>query len=416
MSFERPGRVVILTSHFPPETFAPAKRMAAVAAAFARKGYNVRVVAPFPHYPQRMMYEGFSGLLMKKEVAGIRVIYLRPWFYRSRHPFVRILSEGVYSFLAFLTALALGRPRVLVVSIPFMFLAVSGLVCSAILRARYVLDVRDLTWDYLTVFKSRIVAAVGRALASMMKWAVTKADVVVTSNERQKTYVEEFRGTGSTLLHENGVDDGLFEQLNRVQTGKAAGNPVTVVYAGLLGYPQNVATLIDALALLHADGVNVRGVIIGDGVEKSRIEERISSVSAGLVELTGYLPQDKLAAYYQTADIFWAQLRTEPIFQTARPSKLLEYMAAGKPIVFGGQGGEAEKLIAASGSGIVVPPEHPPILAAAIRRLMDDPAARLEFARCGRRYASKHLRSVEADAFVENLGHFLQPPPDSGRF
>ena len=44
-----------------------------------------------------------------------------------------------------------------------------------------------------------------------------------------------------------------------------------------------------------------------------------------------------------------------------------------------------------SGGAIVVPAEDPPVLAAAIARLRDDPALRQRLGASGRRYAEEHL-------------------------
>jgi glycosyltransferase involved in cell wall biosynthesis len=49
-----------------------------------------------------------------------------------------------------------------------------------------------------------------------------------------------------------------------------------------------------------------------------------------------------------------------------------------------------------SGAGVVVPPEDPQALAAAVRRLAADPGAAADYGRRGREFARRRLRSVQA--------------------
>jgi glycosyltransferase involved in cell wall biosynthesis len=59
----------------------------------------------------------------------------------------------------------------------------------------------------------------------------------------------------------------------------------------------------------------------------------------GLTNLTftGYLSPDALVRLYHSSDVLFAQLRSSELHTlTAAPSKLLEYMAAARPIVYAG--------------------------------------------------------------------------------
>jgi glycosyltransferase involved in cell wall biosynthesis len=97
-------------------------------------------------------------------------------------------------------------------------------------------------------------------------------------------------------------------------------------------------------------------------------------------------------------------LRDLPLFADALPTKLLEYMAAGRPVVAAAAGQVAD-LMTSSGAGISCPPEDSAAVADAIRRLAADPEEARRMGLQGRRYVEEHLSRV---AMVNGLEHELR--------
>ncbi len=102
-----------------------------------------------------------------------------------------------------------------------------------------------------------------------------------------------------------------------------------------------------------------------------------------------------------SADIALVPLK-ERLFG-AVPSKLYEAMGAGLPVVLM-TGGEAENILTEAGAGVVVPPGDVEALAAAIRRLANDPEERRAMGARGRAAAvARFDRKAIADAFIDHL-------------
>ena len=87
-------------------------------------------------------------------------------------------------------------------------------------------------------------------------------------------------------------------------------------------------------------------------------------------------------------------LRDRPIFHGALPTKMLEAMAAGRPVVLSARG-EAARLIESEGAGIVVDPENPAALADAFLRLAGDPGLRARLGAAGRRAVERDFGRAE---------------------
>jgi glycosyltransferase involved in cell wall biosynthesis len=101
-----------------------------------------------------------------------------------------------------------------------------------------------------------------------------------------------------------------------------------------------------------------------------------------------------LREYLSTADIFVLPSRSEG-FSNA----IVEAMAASLPVVATNVGGNAE-AVADGVSGLIVPPEDPAALAAAIARLLSDPGEAREMGAAGKRLASEKFTT---DAMMHQI-------------
>jgi glycosyltransferase involved in cell wall biosynthesis len=88
-------------------------------------------------------------------------------------------------------------------------------------------------------------------------------------------------------------------------------------------------------------------------------------------------------------------LRDRPIFAGALPTKLIEAMAAARPVALSARGESAE-LVARAGAGLAVAPEDPRALGGAIRQLHADRALRRRLGAAGRRFVEDHLGAARA--------------------
>ena len=84
------------------------------------------------------------------------------------------------------------------------------------------------------------------------------------------------------------------------------------------------------------------------------------------------------------------------------PVALMEAMASGLPVVTTKLSGVPE-LVIDSETGLLVPPGQPERLAAAIRRLIEQPALATRLAERGRRHVARHFNLATEAARLRNL-------------
>jgi glycosyltransferase involved in cell wall biosynthesis len=158
-----------------------------------------------------------------------------------------------------------------------------------------------------------------------------------------------------------------------------------VVSVGRLVPMKGLGTLIEALALLRAHGVEFRCLIAGEGPERAALQASV--IALGLqdhVELPGALPQERVRAALDEAVVF--ALPCEIAADGSRdgiPVALMEAMAVGCPVVSCPVSGVPE-LIRDGEHGLLVPPHDPQALAIALRRLLGDAALRRQLAAAAR--------------------------------
>ncbi|HVW85533.1 MAG TPA: glycosyltransferase [Bryobacteraceae bacterium] len=188
-----------------------------------------------------------------------------------------------------------------------------------------------------------------------------------------------------------GVDHGLFAP----RSSCAAGDPFEILCVGRLTPAKGQHILVSAVRRLHAEGRRVRLRLIGDGPDRTSLEQVVRDAGlAGHVILEGSVNQDRIRDFYREADVFALASFAEGI-----PVVLMEAMAMEIPCVTTWITGIPE-LIRDSIDGLLVPPSDDIALAAAIARLMDDPELRRRLGEAGRR---RIIDKYDLRANVEKL-------------
>jgi glycosyltransferase involved in cell wall biosynthesis len=357
-------RMLIVTHRCPRETGAPQDRVSALAATWAAAGDDVTVLTGMP-------------------LLGWR---------------------------------ASGPADVVVVSAPTFLSAASGWLLARLKRARFVIDVRDL-WP--AAFAERGVLADRRIIGVLERLelvAYAAADQVVVVSEGFRDHLIR-RGVPAAKVHpiRNGVDLGRFTpaagspgERHELRARLGAGpEDCLVLYAGTPGLTQGLSAIADAAALLDDGGRavtapatdstagraaaldrrTIRFAFVGDGADKKRLQRRVAELGLRNVVMLPGLPSAEMPALLAAADICLVPLRKVPLLATFIPSKMFEYLAAGKAVI-GSVTGEAAQVLAEAGA-VAVPPEDSGSLAAAIAALAANPPLRAEIGRVGRAFVER---------------------------
>lgn len=176
--------------------------------------------------------------------------------------------------------------------------------------------------------------------------------------------------------------------------------------SSLVGY-EGIDVLLHAVALLRADGVDVRCAVVGDGVSRPSLVRLADELGLGTAAvLPGRVPPAQAVRWHRALDVFVVPRRDVEVARTVTPLKPVEAMAVGRPVVASDLPALAE-VVGAPGAGLLVRPEDPRALADRLRDLQADPALRRRLAARGRDVAATRTWRAMALRYrtvYENVG------------
>ena len=173
---------------------------------------------------------------------------------------------------------------------------------------------------------------------------------------------------------------------------------ITVLFVGRIEARKGIDALLAAIGEIAPRHRNVTFRLVGDepmvhgqlSYQRAFTERHPDLVASAQVEFLGGVTDEVLASEYRHCDIFVAPSRFESFGLI-----FVEAMMFSKPVIGTAVGGIVE-IVEHGRTGLLVPPDDPHALAAAIETLMNDPALRVEMGRAGRRryeewFTSRHM-------------------------
>jgi glycosyltransferase involved in cell wall biosynthesis len=177
------------------------------------------------------------------------------------------------------------------------------------------------------------------------------------------------------------------------QPARERSGPFEILCVGRLVPAKGQHILVSALKRLVDEDRSVRLRLLGDGPDRATLEQRIREERLQEhVIIEGAINQDRVPDFLKRADVFALASFAEGI-----PVALMEAMAMEIPCVSTMIAGIPE-LIRDEIDGLLVPPSDDKALAAALRRLMDNPEL------CRRLGAAARERVIERFNLKKNVG------------
>ena len=402
-------RILIFTQHYVPEVTAARVRLEAFAEGLVEGGHEVEVVCGVPNHPEGVVRPEFKGkATVRRTVNGVKVHYV--WVRASPRKTAvnRVLLYGSYAATATVVGSSLRRPDVVLASSPPLPVAAAGALVAARHRVPWVFDVRDLWPEAAIILGELRDGRVARLAERLERRLYRSAAAIVTVTQPfQSDISRHIQDPGKISVVTNGttrtwLDIGASE----VDRGALSlpEDRFVWAYAGNLGIAQGLEAAVDAAGLL---GDEYQLLLLGDGPVRESLEQRAQNLDHGAVAFHGLVEPVMAARYLRAADALLVPLDAQPALGKFVPSKLFDYCAVGRPVIVAAAG-ESQRLVAEGGAGMAVPPADAEALAAAVRRLRDDPALGASLAEAGRAFASQHLRERQV-AQLEGILSRVQP-------
>ncbi|MHC0066506.1 glycosyltransferase family 4 protein [Nostoc sp. UIC 10890] len=404
--------ILIYSYNYHPEPIGIAPLMTELAEGLVKRGHEVRVITGMPNYPQREIYDGYRGkwyITEQKNGVTIQRSYLR---IKSKPNLVdRLLLELSFVFTSLPQAFKGGRPDVIILTVPPLFGTLPVTIFGWLYNCPVVLNVQDILPEAavrIGLLKNKWMI---RSLAILEKFAYRTAHTIsVIADGFRENLVNKGVPVNKIVCIPNWVNVNFIRPLPKQNNSWISRHQLdgkfVVLYSGNIALTQGLETVIEAaVCLRHIKDIVF--VIVGESRALQRLQEYCLLNGADNVLLLPLQPRETLPEMLAASDVGLI-VQKHNVISFNMPSKIPLLLASGRPIVGSVPAtGTAAKAIQLSGGGIIVEPESPDAMAAAVHDLYTNPTLGARLGNTGRQFAEENYSLEQALDRYEGLLSYI---------
>ncbi|MDA2312726.1 glycosyltransferase family 4 protein [Bacillus cereus] len=380
-------KILMVTQNFYPEIGSASNRMKNIYLELNERGYDVKILTSDPSYPNRNLYKDSSYWYDENIEKDIVRIHPKTRKY-TRNLFRRLM---LYIEVAFRLILAICKDKekydYIFVSTPSIFIPVAGMFAKRKMKAKLIVDVRDLWPESLIgigFFNKNWILKFAYKLEYKIYHA---ADNIIINSKGFYSYISS---TGIAPNRISFMPNSLTEKELSTVPKKNISDQLTVIYTGNIGLAQDIEKLI-LIAEHLKEHKNISFKIIGYGYQKKELGESIEAKQLPNMQLIEPKNREDTLAEIVDADIAYVSLVEKDVFKKVLPGKVMDYMSMRKPIV-ADVAGYAKEVIEDAQCGFVTEDRTVAELSDYIIKLAQDKQLRNRLGENGYQYAFRTLR------------------------
>lgn len=319
------------------------------------RGWTVDLVSTPRNYMTGQTPPEYRGRPFRSEtIDGIlhHWVWTPGGIHRSR--LNRVANYAGFALAAAARAAALPRPDVVLVSSPPLPVASLGPILARRFGCPWLLEVRDV-WpeSAVSVGWLRENGTAYDLLERLARATTRRAARVVIPTPGLEPFVRG-HGAGDVILLTGAVvprpDEPERRRRARARLG-VGDDDCVFLYLGALGVANGVDLLVDAVARVP-EGTPLRVVMAGDGSARRSLEAEIGARRLAAVTLLPAVSRNEAEDLLAGADVGLHLLRPDPVFGSALPTKVLDYLGARLPFVTTVPGLPSEVALASGGGAV----------------------------------------------------------------
>ena len=398
-------KILIYAYNYHPEPIGIAPLVTELAEGLVQRGHQVRVVTAMPNYPHRVIYPEYQGrFYVQEERHGVQIQRCYVWIRPNPGLVTRILLDGSFEVTSLGAAFRGWKPDVILYTSPPLPVAIAVALLALWYRCPTVLSLQDILPEaaiHVGLVRNPLAIWVFEAL-ERFSYGIANRIVVITEK-----FTENLGRKGVNLAKitciPNWVNVDFVKPLpkleNTFRQNYGLGDRFVVLYSGNIALTQGLETVINAAGLLQ-DYPQIALVIVGEEKALSGLQTHCDRKQVSNVLLLPFQPREAVPEMLAAADVGLIVQRKN-VIAFNMPSKTQLLLASGRPIIASVPlDGSAAQVIHQSQGGLVVPPESPQELAAAILKLYHDRDYGERLGAQGRQYAVENYR------FERSLGAY----------
>jgi colanic acid biosynthesis glycosyl transferase WcaI len=400
--------ILVVTGSYAPDRTGTAPLNTQLCEHLASRGHRISVATGFPHYPDWKVPDAYRGKLWQRETRNGVVIHRGYIFVPAQPtPLRRILYDTSIGLSSLLRGLPIWNVDLVLAVSPPLQAGLAGHVLARLKGAPFLFQIMDLVPDLaiaLGMLQNPWAIRLARTLESHV---YSRADAILVISDSFAANLSSKGVPRSKIFSIPLCVDTRFIQPNAPRDGfrnahRIGQTDFLVLYTGNMGAKQKLSNVLEAAAQLP----ELREILFcfaGGGAERTRLKACARSRALSNVLFLALQQPSALPGMFAAADVLLLN-QSAKVVDTVVPSKLLTYMAAGRPVIAAvNAASEAAQCIERAGCGLIVEPENPTALAEAIRLLYASRELASQLGARGRLFAEEHFACERVFRLYEDL-------------
>jgi len=378
--------------YFLPEFGSAPILMNELATYLAERGHNTEVITTIPRLDGNLKYK--KRICIKESNSGFRI--KRYWTNMTSTPAGRFVAWNIYTFWTIFNVFNIRKGEILFLRLPPLQLGLTGFIAQKIKGAKALLSVQDIHPDLAIesgILKNPLAMKLAKALE---KWVYKKSEeIVVISEGFKENLLNKDVDPQKLKVIPNWVDTDFLRPLpkdNPVAQEFSLADKFVVMYSGTITLSSYITLERILEAASHLKNENdIVFAIVGEGMKKQNLKEKADQLGLQNVRFLPFQPYKDLPHLLASSDVLLVPLDKEKS-DLSVPSKLYNFMAAGRPILgLADRLSEVARIINETNCGMSVNPEDGKGIAEAIETLKNSKSRCAELGAYGRKYAVENF-------------------------
>lgn len=358
-------RILVLNQYYKPGVEATANLLADLCESLAEE-FDVTVVTG--------RLQDHADLPSREVLNGVLVLRTRSTAFERTKLHLRASNYATYLASSLVRAQASGPVDLVLCMTDPPIVGDLGVAISRARKAPLLVISEDVFPEIATELGRLTNPIVVRLLQWLVGFYLRRADLVVAIGERMRErLIVKGAPAERVIVIPNWVDtDAITPQPRENDWSRLAGldGRFVVMHSGNVGHAQNLDTLIHATTYLR-DLDDLVVPIIGFGARHVELQQLVGRLEADTVRFHAYQPREVLSESLSAAHLHYVGL-AKGLAGYVVPSRLYGILAAGRPVLVAADAdSETARLVEEVGCGVVVAPDRPDLVAAAIRAAYD---------------------------------------------
>lgn len=311
-----------------------------------KRGYKVTMIAAdFSHL--RDKNPNISKSLEDENIDGINYSWIKTSNYEG-NGLNRIINMMQFTFKFFINSKKIFykyKPDIVHASSPHPLTWLSGYFLSKKYNVKFIVETRDL-WPetFVSMGKMKKNSIPAKILYKLEKFIYKKADKLIFTMEDGYEYIKDKGWDNDILANKvnyinNGIDleefRGNLEKYRLEDADLSDDESFKVVYAGSIGEPNMVITIVESAVYFKNIGINdIKFIIYGDGLLRSKLMKYASDNNLKNIKFKGRVDKKYIPFVLNSGNMNIIVGKDIDLYKYGfSQNKFFDYLASGRPTI-----------------------------------------------------------------------------------